>query len=122
MSNDELHYCDEVVEMTDEQWQRAIEWHRKRMGRSIQKIGASEQTQLYIERLATMPGIERQRLMYGEFLPHECDECHTTQNISKFVDVHGYIKEPIYLCEKCRLLPGNGLDRLRRKWLPGDKE
>ena len=42
-----------------------------------------------------------ERLMYGEWLADECEECHTKQNVRKYADRAGKWKGPIYLCDAC---------------------
>jgi hypothetical protein len=107
--------------MTDEQLQRAADLFHKREGRYLYTVeGMREQTELYLDQLAQLPEISRQRLMYGQWLlADECEECHTIENVTKFADIHRRVKGPVYLCAKCYLLPGNGPEHLR-KWRPGD--
>jgi len=74
----------------------------------------------YEAMLRELGEIPYKRMMYGEWLRDECEECHTTEQVTKFVDVSGKIKDPIYLCDKC-FYAGLGPKHLR-EWLPEDKE
>lgn len=60
------------------------------------------------------------RLMYGEWLADECENCHTKENVTKFVDVSGKWKGPIYICNRCFYDGGYGPKNLR-EWTPEDK-
>lgn len=85
----ELNGIEEVEPMTEEQWNRVLAWHHKRTGRLVEPISPELQA------------VSMRRLMYGEWLPDECEECHTRENVIKFADMTGKTKQPISLCRKC---------------------
>ncbi len=55
----------------------------------------------YEELLKEIGEVSRKRLMYGEWLADECEECHTQEHVRKYADVSGKSKAPIYLCDRC---------------------
>jgi len=97
---------DEATPLTEEQWASAIAFHRKRLG----KVSESVQTNLE----PCLSGVKYKRLMYSEWLADECENCRTTENVTKFADRSGKTKQPIYLCRKCYEIGGG--PKYLREW------
>ncbi len=55
----------------------------------------------YEELLKELGEVPYKRLLMGEWLPWECEECHMTENVARFRERSGKEKHPIYLCWKC---------------------
>ena len=72
-------YVDEITPLDEE--------HRKHISESLKLLKQSP--------------LGRYRLLYGEWLADECEDCRTRENVHKFVDTRGKTKQPIYLCAKC---------------------
>ena len=81
----------------------------------------SSRKETYLDQLAKLSGVSYRRLMYGEWLVQECEQCHGTKNIKRYVDTARGAKQPVYLCDAC-MYAGHGTHTKQlRGWLPEDR-